>query len=884
MDQEEKQRDRKERLQEAEDQKAMEIQERLKERELKVEEERMLCIEEEKIKLELDKRRRLEFQEILDKQANHGNILMLAVDKISSKLDGTVKEMRDIFVGEAVNRFEVTTQIEKLKQQKVAMTEKLFGKLQNQTEHIGNLKERKLEEEDENEQQLLDVEISSLSYQLMLTQKNIDEFVNRIDMQISDLERPVGSSTPREKQRERLDRNEKSSKKDVEIVESYESGEEYETDTGRALGRNLNRSRQSEDKEKCNRQDSDDSDKAVRSDRSHGGARNKSGAGDANAREKRRSEDRGFRGNKERRESREQNCDGNRGHRRSRDQSHSEDRGFRDNRGRKDSRDRSGSEDRRRRGSDKSREESEHRRDKSHSHNRRGEGSRDRSHTQGRSRRDFRESSSSRSEDSNQSRDRSGKQRRRRKSNHYKRNSSGRSEYSSEDERRYSRNKKGVPPVCKLTFDGKYFKGFMYKFKNLARKYDWTEEEKLEDLVSRLQDKALDYYSILSKTVQNDYRLLIEKLKKRFDKHHSEAMVRKQLASVSQLVDQDIREYAEEVMKLAVLAHPNSISTQEKIAIDALLQGCRNVNAASTVMNKQPKTFDDAVDWLEAALQNDSLLHNKRVRAVQVEDSDPVKKGNSTEGATSDNVAEFCMYLTDRMQQMDRNRNVSPGRSNLCYYCQKPGHMRRDCPERASPRRQESPGPQGNRSYQQDGINTRRDSRGMNSGYNSYSQPSNGQNWNVPPPGFRPLTNSPRGNWELRQGFRSPQSGPDNYGSRDRNNAYGSSQSGFVGSPRGYQSGSQDNRFNQGQAGYQRPGYNGSPQNNQRENQGQRYNPGQQGYPRSRQEYRPNQGQQGQPGFQTGTESVKSTPPGSPTTLANPRSPKVSFKEDSSNT
>ena len=250
----------------------------------------------------------------------------------------------------------------------------------------------------------------------------------------------------------------------------------------------------------------------------------------------------------------------------------------------------------------------------------------------------------------------------------------------------YNQNR-NVPPMSKLIFSGKYYKGFMDKFMNIAKQNHWDDQEKLDDLVSRLQDAALDYYSILSKSVKNNFVMLQDKLQKRFDKHHNAAMVRKQLATVSQIVDQDVREYAEHVMRLAVLAHPDSSSTQEKVAIDALLQGCRNASAASVVLNKGPQNFDEAVEWLETAVHNEALIHAKRVRVVEAEvpatDESSVFPGD---------MSGLKVFLTEKINNIESRLKNSPVRQDLCYNCQKPGHFRRECPLRKSSPRFGSPG------------------------------------------------------------------------------------------------------------------------------------------------------------------------------------------------
>jgi len=101
-----------------------------------------------------------------------------------------------------------------------------------------------------------------------------------------------------------------------------------------------------------------------------------------------------------------------------------------------------------------------------------------------------------------------------------------------------------LPHTSKLTFDGKFFRGFLEKFEAIARKHNMTDQEKLEDLKARLNDSAMEFFLLQPTEVKNSYSKLIEELSMRFDERHNPSVVRKQLITRVQCVEEGLREYA----------------------------------------------------------------------------------------------------------------------------------------------------------------------------------------------------------------------------------------------------------------------------------------------------------------------------------------------------
>lgn len=160
------------------------------------------------------------------------------------------------------------------------------------------------------------------------------------------------------------------------------------------------------------------------------------------------------------------------------------------------------------------------------------------------------------------------------------------------------------------TYDGKTdWRPYFLQFTHIADRYKWTPEQRLDNLIECLRDKALKFFSVKAKTVQGDYNLLCNKLMERFGRKDLPHIMRRQLHDLKQEAEESIEEFAERTQEMATDGFPDTAEAFiEIMAIDTFLRGCLDKKAALTAIDKNPNTIDKALQYVKSAMTNQRVI------------------------------------------------------------------------------------------------------------------------------------------------------------------------------------------------------------------------------------------------------------------------------------
>jgi len=119
------------------------------------------------------------------------------------------------------------------------------------------------------------------------------------------------------------------------------------------------------------------------------------------------------------------------------------------------------------------------------------------------------------------------------------------------------------------------WKSYYLQFEDTANRFEWNEEQKLDNCLLCLRGKALKFFSTRPVSIQKYFDQLMEKMNQRFGKKDLTHSIRRELQEVKQNLDESIEEYAERVKEMATYGHidaPEDII--ELMAVDAFLISC----------------------------------------------------------------------------------------------------------------------------------------------------------------------------------------------------------------------------------------------------------------------------------------------------------------------
>ncbi|CAG2241471.1 unnamed protein product [Mytilus edulis] len=268
---------------------------------------------------------------------------------------------------------------------------------------------------------------------------------------------------------------------------------------------------------------------------------------------------------------------------------------------------------------------------------------------------------------------------------------------------------------------------WLNRFQAVARLNNWDDNEKLRELIPRLQGEAGDFVfdQLPSKTLDK-YTKLIKELRNRFGVIESSRTYKLQFSRRRQLSGETPEKFASELKRLYDKAYKNrDFKTRQEDLLQRFLLGLQDYKARIHIeLNKDPQTIEEAVHEVitySETMKNPNPDENnkKTVRQVKknfgqlngkktTDDSkpNPIPNSNNTEvteqkSKTLTIKEDELKSLFDRMFECKQseiqnkqftkpnpsqiphpgynNQNNGPRGPLVCFRCGQPGHMARNC-------------------------------------------------------------------------------------------------------------------------------------------------------------------------------------------------------------
>ncbi|MCG8032792.1 MAG: hypothetical protein JAZ03_11540, partial [Candidatus Thiodiazotropha taylori] len=283
------------------------------------------------------------------------------------------------------------------------------------------------------------------------------------------------------------------------------------------------------------------------------------------------------------------------------------------------------------------------------------------------------------------------------------------------------------------------------RVESVARRRNWDNEAKLDNILPRLQGKAGDFvFNQLSQDVISCYPQLIKELNSRFHTIETEKTYVAKFSQRVQKHDETAEEYAAELKRLYSKAYKSRDSkTRQEDLVRRFLDGLKDHDARFEVeYHKEPEDIDEAVYHVVNLIQTrrrnfyDTQMDKKSRRfarrASQVSDLEnyeedhdedideceyamrlpakgeayqkkPQLKGEQSvnhsqtqftnQGNTLTELKDMVKALTGKVEDLQKRNTeasdyqrkaagVSSDSRIICFACNNRGHISRNCPEK----------------------------------------------------------------------------------------------------------------------------------------------------------------------------------------------------------
>ncbi len=262
--------------------------------------------------------------------------------------------------------------------------------------------------------------------------------------------------------------------------------------------------------------------------------------------------------------------------------------------------------------------------------------------------------------------------------------------------------------------------------------YQWSDEEKLDELIPKLRDAAADFvFGQLTPDTRADYQELVTQLSLRFRTVETPKMFQAQLENRKQKVGESIHDYASELKRLYDKAYPGRPTrVRNEDLVKKFMKGLIEEEVGSQVeYHKSPSTIDQAVyevsRYLETVKSSKSTMSMsegnlcrvateldsesdlemeeifERVMAPKYKHQlnkwmDKKKAESEKKPSTTTNIQipgidmEELKKLIAAINKEQRQEAIEKRKSHECTKCHKIGHYESQCfsdrPRRGAPR------------------------------------------------------------------------------------------------------------------------------------------------------------------------------------------------------
>lgn len=260
------------------------------------------------------------------------------------------------------------------------------------------------------------------------------------------------------------------------------------------------------------------------------------------------------------------------------------------------------------------------------------------------------------------------------------------------------------------------FKSFWAVFQIGVKKFEWSNEKQVEQLMCCLKDDALKFAADLSDKVRNNIYFFYAALEKRFGDNLLPEQHRENLLQLRKAYKESLMEYATRVETLVRKAYPGFDGSDliTSLTIENMLRGLTDQSLAYEVKTKNPSSVDEAIKliaWHECCKTGTKSFKRNSADVRQIEygyDSESENDDATTRNEIRKVGSGGARYVTEErlekrltvmskeirdgqnemynklISRLSPNKNGGARPNNIkevtCYACKETGHISKYCP------------------------------------------------------------------------------------------------------------------------------------------------------------------------------------------------------------
>lgn len=279
------------------------------------------------------------------------------------------------------------------------------------------------------------------------------------------------------------------------------------------------------------------------------------------------------------------------------------------------------------------------------------------------------------------------------------------------------------------TYDGTTeLNSYITQFEMTSELNDWSYEKKALQLAVSLRGRAAEILNDIPTDRRRDYNLIIENLVDRFQPQNQRKLHVAKLRARIRRRNESLDDLANDIKKMTRLAYPDlSMKCKEEMALECFAEALNDDQLRRDLIVGGPKTMSEALRLATEAELSYSRRSHSYSRMIQDEQNDSLlRRIEELERCNENKTYQRIANIEDNSEKP--NFSSPPGRNyhnksksklaGVCYYCNAPGHIKRDCPLLKDPKNHpynKYHNPQNRNKFQQSSYGTQNNNRNYQS-------------------------------------------------------------------------------------------------------------------------------------------------------------------------